>query len=103
MADSLSSGVGATWQPHGWAAFRTNGQGTRVVVLPTRCPSGKHVLTQVGYRATEHERVLHVSCEACTEIPRPDHAWALKTGGSRADAAEFDDAPYAELLARLQC
>lgn len=93
-------GVGATWQPHGRACYRINQYGRQVVVLPTHCPSGQHDLAQVGYAASEQDQILRVSCTACRAIPRPDHTWALRTGGQHADAAEFDDAPYARLLSQ---
>lgn len=102
MAPSLRDHpVGSCWRPHGDATFRTNEHGGLVVVIPTRCPSGLHVLTEVGYDASEREypiadfgRILWVVCKACKRIPRPDYAWSLVTGGQHADSAEFDDAPY---------
>lgn len=108
MTTGGSNGVGSAWQPHGHAVFRANGHGGRVVVIPTRCPSGLHALAKSGYRASEVDyptgrfgRILRVSCAACRTIPRPDHAWTLMTGGQQADSAEFDDGPYATLLAEL--
>src|SRR5690242_17952117 len=105
MAPSLSSGVGASWQPDGRAVFRTASHGGRVVVIPMRCPSGLHVLTEVGYGAWEGEypygdfgRIPWVNCRACSDAPRADHSWALMLGEQRANSAEFDDEPYAELL-----
>lgn len=98
MTIGWNSGVGSTWRPHGRAIYKTDEYGTRVVVLPAHCRSGLHVLTHAGYSAYEEDQILRVSCRACRAIPRPDHAWALRTEGAQAAAAEFDDAPYGHLL-----
>jgi hypothetical protein len=76
------------------------------VVIPAHCPSGLHVLTEVGYDASEgdypggnYSRILRVACRACSDLPRADYTWSLMTGGQPADSAEFDDEPYATLMA----
>jgi hypothetical protein len=98
MTTGQYAGVGAAREPHGHAHYRINHYGKQVVVLPTRCPSDQHDLAHVGYAASEQAQILRVSCKACSDIPRPDHAWALRTGGRHADSAEFDDTPYSGLL-----
>jgi hypothetical protein len=68
------------------------------VLVPTRCPSGIHVLANDGYRIRETGQTLHVSCQACVDVARADHGWSLKTDGRETASAAFDDRPYADLL-----
>jgi hypothetical protein len=96
MTTGVSSSNITTTQPHGPAQYRTTEHGTQVVI-PTRCPSGRHVLATDGYRIVETEHVLHVQCQACPETSQTDR-WSLTTNGNRAVSAEFDDRPYTGLL-----
>jgi hypothetical protein len=80
------------------ARYRVNEHGTHVVIVPTRCPSGRHQLAVSGYRIIEASDTLTVSCHRCTEMSHPDHSWILATGGRQAQSAEFDDAQYTDLL-----
>lgn len=101
MATGSNSDIGDTRHRDIRARYRTTGHGAHVVVVPTRCPSGLHALTTAGYRIHETGDTLHVGCEACTQLARPDHSWTLSTNGQKAASAEFDDRPYVELLANL--
>jgi len=100
MAPGLTSNVDTTRNPHGRAHYRTTEHGTHVVVVPTRCPTGLHVLTNVGYRIYEADQTLHVDYQACDEAGH-DHGWSLTINGQQATSAEFDDGPYTELLMNL--
>lgn len=100
MARGLTSGVDITRHPHGRAHYRTTEHGTRIVVVPARCPTGLHVLTNVGYRIYEADQTLHIDCQACDEAGN-DHGWSLTINGQQAASAEFDDSPYTELLKDL--
>ncbi|MCP2164920.1 hypothetical protein [Goodfellowiella coeruleoviolacea] len=80
---------------HGRARYRVDGTGNRVLVLPMRCPSGRHVLPTTGYRTTSRDGVLHVECTACATASSPDHAWRLDLAGELPPTAEFDAEPYA--------
>lgn len=97
MAPGLTSGVDTIGHPHGQARYRTTGHGTHVVVIPTHCPTGLHVLTNCGYRIYETGQTLHIDCQACDQAGH-DHGWSLTTNGRHAASAEFDDEPYTELL-----
>lgn len=100
MTPGLTSGVDITQHPHGLAHYRTTEHGAHVVLIPTRCPTGLHVLTAVGYRIYETDQTLHIDCQACDEAGR-DHGWSLTTNGHQAASAEFDDEPYTGLLESL--
>jgi hypothetical protein len=89
----MTTGVSSSDSTTVPAQYRTTEHGTQVVI-PTRCPSGRHVLATDGYRILETEHVLHVQCQACPEGDR----WSLATNGNRAVSAEFDDRPYQSLL-----
>jgi hypothetical protein len=91
-----SSDTPTTSQPHGPAQYRTTQHGTQVVI-PTRCPSGRHVLATDGYRIVETDHVLHVDCHACADASQAGR-WSLTTNGEQAASAEFDDRPYTGLL-----
>jgi hypothetical protein len=93
-----SSDTPTTTKPHGPAQYRTTEHGTQVVI-PTRCPSGRHILATTGYRIVESEQVLHIDCQACTEASQTGR-WSLTTNGNRAVSAEFDDRPYTNLLSK---
>lgn len=99
MTTGLASSVGETVHLHGRAHYRTTEHGP-VVVVPTRCPSRRHVLTNVGYRIVETRQTLQVSCDACIQTG-PDSGWSFATNGQQAVSAEFDDEPYAELVNSL--
>lgn len=71
--------------------------GRRIGILPATCKRGEHSLTEVGYQATEHDGVLHVTCRACRAVPKPDHSWHLTTTPPAPDAAELDDSTYANI------
>ncbi|MGW5051464.1 hypothetical protein [Actinokineospora sp. NPDC004072] len=96
MAPGSTGGIGKTAHPHSRARYRTTVHGA-VVVVPTRCPSGLHVLTSVGYRIVETGHTLHVTCDACPPMAA-ESAWSFTTNGQQAISAEFDDGPYAELF-----
>lgn len=100
-------GVGGGWRPHGEAFFRTDDQGRLVGALPTRCYRGEHVLVDGGYTSREvpggqnsSGPYVQIMCTQCSADRRADYAWALTTGGRRPDFVEFDDAPYADLIAK---
>jgi hypothetical protein len=99
MATGSTSGIDETVHPHSRARYRTAEHGA-VIVVPTRCPSGLHVLTNVGYRLVETEQTLHVSCDACVHAGI-EGGWSFATNGQQAVSAEFDDRPYVELLDSL--
>jgi hypothetical protein len=86
-------------QPHGPARYRTTAHGVQVVI-PTRCPSGRHLLTTDTSRIYESNDTLHVTCLPCTNEARAVHTWSLTTQGRTALSAEFDDQPYLDLLRR---
>ncbi|WP_418155906.1 hypothetical protein [Actinoalloteichus caeruleus] len=89
---------GEVERPH----YRTIEHGTCVVVVPTRCPIGLHVLANVGYRIYGADQTLHIDCEACEACDAGhDHGWSLTINGQQAASAEFDDGPYIELLKNL--
>ena len=99
MATGSTSGVDETVRPHSRARYRTTEHGA-VVVVPTRCPSGLHVLTNVGYRIVETGHTLHVTCDACPPMAAKSE-WSFTTDGQQAVSAEFDDGPYTEFLTSL--
>lgn len=99
MTTGLTSSVGDTVHLHGRARYRATEHGP-VVVVPTRCASGRHVLTNVGYRIVETGQTLRVGCAACDQTG-PDGSWSFITNGQQAVSAEFDDDPYAELVDSL--
>jgi hypothetical protein len=101
MATGSNSDINGTWHHDVRAHYRMTEHGAHIVVVPTRCPSRLHALTTAGYRIVETGNTLHVSCEACTQLARPDHSWTLATDGQKATSAEFDDGPYAELRTDL--
>jgi hypothetical protein len=76
------------------ARYRVNEHGTHVVIVPTRCPSGGHVLATSGYRIVETSDTLTVTCRQCAGASHPDHSWIFSTGTHQAQSAEFDDEPY---------
>ncbi|WP_173139958.1 hypothetical protein [Kibdelosporangium persicum] len=84
-------------RPHGQARYRTTAHGLQVVI-PTRCPSGRHVLSTDGCRIYETGTILHVTCRSCAGQSIVDHTWSLTTHGRKALSAEFDDQPYHSLL-----
>ena len=94
----VASGIDEAQKPDGRARYRATGHGEQVVVVPTRCPSGLHVLANVGYRIHEIGQTLYVCCETCVRISRADHGWSFATEGQKAASAEFDDGPYTDLL-----
>lgn len=83
---------------HHPARYRVNEHGAHVVLVPTHCPSRRHVLTTSGYRIVETGDTLNVTCHQCTSESRTGPSWALATGGRQAESAEFDDTLYADLL-----
>lgn len=85
-------------RPQPAARYRVNEHGTHVVIVPTRCPSGRHLLTASGYRIIETSETLTVTCQECAGATHPDHSWVLATDGRRVQSAEFHDTPYAGLL-----
>ncbi|MGZ3140446.1 hypothetical protein ACVDFE_00215 [Lentzea chajnantorensis] len=93
-------GENGTERPDAQVRYRIDA-GERVGVLPASCKRGKHSLTQVGYRATTHGDVLHVSCEACAAEPNPDHYWTLQLEGALPARAELDDGPYRDVQPRF--
>lgn len=99
MTTGSTSGVHDTVHLHGRVRYRPTEHGP-VVVVPTRCPSGRHVLTNVGYRIVETGQTLQVGCDACVQTG-PDGGWSFITNGQQAVSAEFDDEPYAELVNSL--
>lgn len=78
--------------------YRTTDHGARVVIVPTHCASGLHVLANAGYRICETGETLEVTCQACVDAAGVDHSWLFATDGQRAGSAEFDDSPYLDLL-----
>jgi hypothetical protein len=101
MAPGLTSSDSGTQQRLPRAHYRTTGHGTQVVLVPTRCPAGFHVLANDGYRIRETDQTLHISCQACVEIALLctgdlDHECAaLRHSGpfGRADLAYWVDSP----------
>jgi hypothetical protein len=78
----------------GDALYRTDGAGTRTVVVPATCRRGVHRLGAVGYRLTGANGLLRVRCDACATVGEPEHSWILRSSGPLANIAELDDAPY---------
>lgn len=82
----------------GPARYRLNATtGQRICAIPSRCRAG-HDLTAVGYLATERHGRLHICCQACAAQGHGDDAWRFDTAPPAADAAELNDALYADLL-----
>jgi hypothetical protein len=78
----------------GDARYRTDGVGTRSVVVPATCRQAVHRLGTVGYRLTGTGEVLRVRCNACAAAGEPKHSWILHGAGPLANIAELDDEPY---------
>lgn len=98
MAARLTSGDSVPAQQPRRARYRTTGHGSQVVVVPTHCASGLHVLTNAGYRICESGHTLQVTCQTCVDIARTDHSWFFTTNGQPAGCAEFDDSLYLDLV-----
>jgi hypothetical protein len=82
---------------HGPAHYRTTAHGTQVVI-PTRCPTGRHNLAVDTCRIYETDHTLHVTCLPCATQSETACAWSFMTHGRTALSAEFDDQPYQDLL-----
>lgn len=94
----MSLDIGNRSRPDGPLHYRyDHSADRRVAVLPATCKRRVHSLADFGYRAIESNGVLSVSCNACSAIPNPDHAWRLTMTPPAPRAAELDDAPYVEI------
>jgi hypothetical protein len=99
MASRVTSDDDTTRQVFSRAHHRTTKHGELVVVIPTRCPTGLHVLAN-GCRIHETAEMLYISCHACLKSNPASSGWSFTTGGRTATSAEFDDGPYADLIER---
>lgn len=93
-------GENGTERPDTQVRYRSDA-GERIGVLPASCKRGKHSLATVGYKATAHDAVLNLSCEACAAEPHPDHFWVLQLEGDPPARVELDDQAYRGVLPRF--
>lgn len=98
MAAGLTSNDGVPDPQPRRARYRTTGHGGQVVIVPTHCASGLHVLANCGYRICESGQTLQVTCQACVDSGRAEHSWLFLTNGQQAGSAEFDDGLYLDLI-----
>jgi hypothetical protein len=87
--------------PVGPVAYRADGYGGRLLILPARCRRLRHRLDETGCRITEGGGVVRVRCNPCASETTTNATWLLSTSGLVANRAEFDDDPYRALFARL--
>lgn len=80
------------------ARYRASGHGGQVVIIPTHCATGLHVLPTSGYRICASGPTLQVTCQACVDSARTEHSWFFLTNGQQAGSAEFDDGPYQDVM-----
>lgn len=93
--------LGVRWQPDGDVVYREE-LGGLVAVLPRYCRRWEHDLAGQYRARINRDDIVHISCQACSAAPHPDHAWALRTGGRTPDRAELNDAPYYPLRRTLK-
>lgn len=98
MAAGLTSSDSVPAPQVNRARYRMTDHGGQVVIVPTHCASGLHVLANAGYRICESGHMLQVTCQACVDSVRTEHSWFFLTNGQQASSAEFDDAPYRDLV-----
>ncbi|SMC64657.1 hypothetical protein [Kibdelosporangium aridum] len=77
---------------HGPARYRATAHGLQVVI-PNRCPSGRHVLTSETCRIYETVDTLHITCPSCANDPKVESTWSLTTHGRTAQSAVFENLP----------
>lgn len=81
MAACLTSSDSAPAPQVNRARYRTTDHGEHVVIVPSHCASGLHVLANAGYRICESGHMLQVTCQACMASARTDHSWFFLTNG----------------------
>ena len=86
--------LSANRQPNGILRYRRDADGAHVGIIPATCRACGSQLHKVGFRARQHDDVMVVDCDRCTDAGLVGQAWRLAAREAAPDRIELDPDLY---------